>query len=77
MTETPPDAPRGLRRAFRLAALVAVASCILMAVDAGVGLRLPAAMRPLLPWVLAVSTAVALALGVGAWGKPEAPDPPS
>ena len=46
-----------------------------MLLDAAFGVRLPAAVRPALPWLLVASTLVGIVLLVGALGMPKRPAP--
>lgn len=65
-----------LRLAFRLTGLVFFASLGLVFLDVLAGVRLPAAVRPALPWALVGATLVGITLLVGALGMPKRPDQP-
>ncbi len=86
---SPPDAPPpprrsaatadfgpGLRAALRVAGVAFVAALALVLLDVLAGVRLPAAIRPALPWVLVAATLASITLLVGAIGMPKRPDPP-
>ncbi len=62
-----------LRLALRLAGIAFVASLALVFLDVLVGVRLPGAVRPLLPWVLILATLAGITLLVGALGMPRKP----
>ena len=66
----------GLRLALRIAGLTFVASLTLVLLDVLAGVRLPAAVRPALPWVLVVSTLAGITLLVGSLGTPKRPERP-
>ena len=66
----------GLRLALRLAGASFAVSLALVLLDVLAGLRLPAAVRPALPWVLVAATLAGITLLVGALGMPKRPDPP-
>jgi hypothetical protein len=66
----------GLRLALRVSGLAFVAALALVLLDVLANVRLPASVRPALPWVLTVATAAGITLLVGALGVPRRPDPP-
>lgn len=88
MVSSPPPAPLPrrsaataefgprLRLALRVAGVSFALSFGLVLLDVLTGLRLPAAVRPLLPWVLVAATLAGITLLVGALGMPRRPDPP-
>ena len=65
-----------LRLALHVAGVSFALSLSLVLLDVLAGLRLPAAVRPLLPYVLVVATLAGITLLVGALGMPRRPDPP-
>lgn len=69
----PPPAPplsRSFRRLLAAAGLAFAVSLGLVVLDVVLGVRLPAGLRPLLPWVLVGATLVGITLLVGAIGTP-------
>jgi hypothetical protein len=66
----------GLRLALRVSGIVFVTALALVFLDVLAGVRLPAAVRPALPWVLVAATMAGVTLLVGALGMPRRPDPP-
>ena len=66
----------GLRAALRVAGIPVAVSLALVLLDVLAGVRLPAAVRPVLPYVLVAATLAAVTLLVGALGMPKRPDPP-
>ena len=66
----------GLRAALRVAGYTFAVSLALVLLDVLAGIRLPAAIRPALPWALVAATLAAVTLLVGALGMPRRPDPP-
>ncbi len=63
-----------LRLALRVAGVAFVASLALVFLDVLVGVRLPGAVRPFLPWALILATLAGITLLVGALGMPKRPD---
>ena len=63
-----------LRLALRLAGIAFVGSLALVLLDVAADVRLPAAVRPLLPWLLVAATLAGITLLVGALGMPKRPE---
>jgi hypothetical protein len=63
------------RLLLRGGAAVAVLALVLLLLDIALGIRLPQPLRPALPFILAAGLALALAVGVGAYGTPQRPGP--
>ncbi len=63
-----------LRLALRVAGIAFVVSLALVLLDVLAGVRLPGAVRPILPWVLVLATLAGITLLVGALGMPKRPE---
>lgn len=72
--ETADFGPR-LRALLRASGAVFAVTLALVILDAAFGVRLPAAVRPALPWLLVASMGVGIVLLVGAIGMPKRPAP--
>ena len=64
---------RRFRQLHRASVALFVALLLLVLADILLGWALPQPVRGWLPWVLAASLALALTLGVGAYGTPSRP----
>ena len=63
-----------LRLALRIAGIAFVVTLALVLLDVVAGVRLPGAIRPLLPWLLVLATGAGITLLVGALGMPKRPE---
>jgi hypothetical protein len=73
MSRPTADLAPGLRRLLTASGVTFGVCLALALLDVLAGVRLPGAVRPLLPWVMAASMLLATTLLVGALGMPARP----